>query len=106
MRHSRSPHERVINRSHRELPDVRGCLLDLRVIDRTDPVKVGEEAEFEITVQNLRLQAVSEVQLDVQTSEQLRAASHTAKVGDREIKLTATQRDGALMERRRGLDDS
>lgn len=71
-------------------------LLDLRVSDRTDPVKVGEEAEFEITVQNLGLQAVSEVQLDVQTSEHLRAATHTAKVGDREIKLTTTQRDGTL----------
>lgn len=71
-------------------------LLDLRVSDRSDPVKVGEEAEFEITVQNLGLQAVSEVHLDVQTSEHLRSGTHTAKVGDREIKLTATQRDGTL----------
>ncbi len=71
-------------------------LLDLRVSDRSDPVKVGEEAEFEITVQNLGLEAVSEVQLDVQTSEHLRAGTHTAKVGDREIKLTANQRDGTL----------
>ena len=78
-------------------------LLDLRVSDRNDPVKVGEEAEFEITVQNLGLQAVSEVQLDVQTSEHLRAGSHTAKVGEREIKLTATQRDGTL---RLALPDS
>jgi hypothetical protein len=71
-------------------------LLDLRVSDRSDPVKVGEEAEFEITVQNLGLQAVSEIELDVHSSEHLRAGSHTAKVGDREIKLTVTQRDGAL----------
>lgn len=70
--------------------------LDLRVSDRSDSVKVGEAAEFEITVQNLGLQAVSEVQLDVQTSEHLRAGTHTAKVGDREIKLTATERDGTL----------
>jgi hypothetical protein len=71
-------------------------LLDLRVSDRTDPVKVGESAEFEITVQNLGLQAVSEVHIDVQTSEHLRAGTHTAKIGDREIKLTTNQRDGAL----------
>ena len=71
-------------------------LLDLRVSDRSDPVKVGEEAEFEITVQNLGLEAVSEVHLNVQSSEHLRAGSHTAKIGDREIKLTATQRDGTL----------
>lgn len=71
-------------------------LLDLRVSDRTDPVKVGEEAEFEITVQNLGLEAVSEIRLELQSSEHLRAGSHTAKVGDREIKLSATQRDGTL----------
>ncbi len=71
-------------------------LLDLRVSDRTDPVKVGEQAEFEITVQNLGLQPVSEVQLDVQTSEHLRAGSPTAKIGDREIKLTTSQRNGTL----------
>ena len=71
-------------------------LLDLRVSDRSDPVKVGEAAEFEITVQNLGLEPVSEVQLDVQCSEHLRAGTHTAKVGDRERKLTATERDGTL----------
>lgn len=71
-------------------------LLDLRVSDRNDPVKVGEEAEFEITVQNLGLQAVSDVQLDVQTSEQMRVGTPTAKIGDREIKLTASKRDGTL----------
>lgn len=71
-------------------------LLDLRVSDRTDPVKVGDEAEFEITVQNLGLQSVSEVQLDVQTSEHLQAGTHAAKLDDREVTLTQTDRDGTL----------
>ena len=71
-------------------------LLDLRVSDRTDPVKVGDNAEFEITVQNLGLQSVSEVQLDVQTSEHLQASTHTAKLDDREVPLTQTDRDGTL----------
>lgn len=71
-------------------------LLDLRVSDRTDPVKVGDDAEFEITVQNLGLQSVSEVQLDVQTSEHLQAGTHIAKLDDREVTLTQTDRDGTL----------
>ena len=71
-------------------------LLDLRVSDRTDPLKVGDDAEFEITVQNLGLQSVSEVQLDVQTSEHLQAGTHTAKLDDREVPLTQTDRDGTL----------
>lgn len=78
-------------------------LLDLRVSDRTDPVKVGDDAEFEITVQNLGLQSVSEVQLDVQTSEHLQAGTHTAKLDDREVTLTQTDRDGTL---RLALPDS
>ena len=71
-------------------------LLDLRVSDRTDPLKVGDDAEFEITVQNLGLQSVSEVQLDVQTSEHLQAGTHVAKLDDREVTLTQTDRDGTL----------
>ncbi len=71
-------------------------LLDLRVSDRTDPLKVGDDAEFEITVQNLGLQSVSEVQLDVQTSEHLQAGTHAAKLDDREVTLTQTDRDGTL----------
>lgn len=78
-------------------------LLDLRVSDRTDPVKVGDDAEFEITVQNLGLQSVSEMQLDVQTSEHLQAGTHTAKLDDREVPLTQTDRDGTL---RLALPDS
>lgn len=71
-------------------------LLDLRVSDVTDPVQVGDAAEYEITVQNLGLQSVSEVQLDVQTSEHLQAGTHTAKLDDREVTLTQTNRDGTL----------
>jgi len=69
-------------------------LLDLRVSDLNDPVQVGDEVEFEITVQNLGLQSVSEVQLDVQTSEHLQAGRHAAKLDDREVTLTQTDRDG------------
>lgn len=71
-------------------------LLDLRVSDRTDPVRVGDEAEFEITVQNLGLQAVSEVQLEVTTSEHLATGTHSAKVGDRDLTLTHTDQEGVL----------
>ena len=71
-------------------------LLDLRVNDLDDPVKVGDDAEFEITVQNLGLQSVAEVQLDVQSSEHLRADTHVAKLDDREVTLTPTDRDGTL----------
>ncbi len=71
-------------------------LLDLRVSDLNDPVQVGDEAEFEITVQNLSLQSVSEVQLDVQTSEHLQAGTHVAKLDDREVTLMQTDHDGTL----------
>ncbi|MFM9965235.1 MAG: hypothetical protein ACKV2Q_28895 [Planctomycetaceae bacterium] len=71
-------------------------LLDVRVSDRSDPVQVGKEAEFEITVQNLSLESVSKVQLDVQTSEHLRVGTHSAKIGEREVKLTVSQRNGTL----------
>lgn len=71
-------------------------LLDLRVADVSDPIQVGDEAEFEITVQNLSLQAVSAVQLDVQTSEHLQAGQQTATVGAREVTLTPSDRDGTL----------
>ena len=71
-------------------------LLDLRVSDLNDPVQVGDEAEFEITVQNLGLQSVSEVQLDVQSSEHLQIGRHTAKLDDREVILTQTDSDGTL----------
>jgi hypothetical protein len=69
-------------------------LLDLRVSDRNDPVKVGEEAEFEITVQNLGLQPIAEVQLEVQTSEHLQIGTHSAKIGERPTTLTAATRNG------------
>lgn len=71
-------------------------LLDLRLSDRTDPVRVGDDAEFEITVQNLGLEAVSDVQLDVQTSEHLQAGTHTAKLDGREVSLTPANQDGTL----------
>lgn len=69
-------------------------LIDLRVADITDPVKVGDDAEFEITVQNLGLQAASEVQLEVTTSEHLRAGTPSAKIGDRDVMLTHTDQEG------------
>ena len=72
-------------------------LLDLRVSDLNDPVQVGDEAEFEITVQNLGLQSVSEVQLDVQTSEHLQTGRHIAKLDDREVTLKQTDRDGTVL---------
>ena len=71
-------------------------LLDLRVSDRTDPVRVGDDAEFEITVQNLGLEAVSEVRLDLQTSEHLQAGTHTAKLDGREVTLAPTNQEGTL----------
>ena len=71
-------------------------LLDLRVSDRTDPVRVGGDAEFEITVQNLSLEPVSDVQLDVQTSEHLQAGTHSAKLDGREVTLALANQDGTL----------
>ena len=71
-------------------------LLDLRVSDITDPVQVGDDAEYEITVQNLGLQSVSEVQLDVQTSEHLKPGTHDAKLDDRAVTLTPSDHNGTL----------
>ena len=71
-------------------------LLDLRVSDVTDPVQVGDEAEYEITVQNLGLRAVSEVQLDVQSSEHLKPGTHDAKLDDRAVTLTPSDHNGTL----------
>ena len=71
-------------------------LLDLRVSDVTDPIQVGDEAEYEITVQNLGLQAVSDVQLDMQTSEHLKPGTHDAKLDDRAVTLTPSDHNGIL----------
>lgn len=71
-------------------------LLDLRISDRTDPITVGEEAEYEVTVQNLGLQAVGSVQIELQTSEHLRIETHEAKLGEKAISLTKTDRNGHL----------
>ena len=65
-------------------------LLDLRISDRTDPVQTGQEAEYEVTVQNLGLQAISDVQLDLQTSEHLRLGNIEATIADKAIALTKT----------------
>ncbi len=71
-------------------------LLDLRISDRTDPVRIGEEAEYEVTVQNLGLQAISEVQLDLQTSEHLKLSTFDATLADKSISLTKADRNGQL----------
>lgn len=71
-------------------------LLDLRVSDRTDPVAVGAEAEFEITVQNLGLQSLPTVQLTVQTSEHLRAGTVEARLDDQIVTLGKTETNNNL----------
>lgn len=57
--------------------------LDLRVSDRQDPIKVGGEVLYEITVQNLGLKAVSTLQINVQSSEHLRLDSLDAFVSNK-----------------------
>jgi hypothetical protein len=71
-------------------------VLDLRISDRIDPVRIGDEAEYEVTVQNLSLQAINEVQLDLQTSEHLRLSNFDATLADKSISLTKTEHNGQL----------
>ncbi len=71
-------------------------LLDLRISDRADPVKTGEAAEYEVTVQNLGLQSVNEVTLDLQTSEYLKLGDYDAKLGEKSVSLKKTNNNGQL----------
>ena len=63
-------------------------LLDLHISDRTDPVKIGDQVEYEVTVRNLGLQAIRDVQLDLQTSEHLKLDTCDAVLADKAISLT------------------
>lgn len=71
-------------------------LLDLRVSDLTDPVTVGNEAEFEITVQNLGLQSLPVVELMVQTSEHLRTGAVEARLDGQVVTLGKTEANNSL----------
>ena len=71
-------------------------LLDLHISDRTDPVRIGDQIEYEVTVQNLGLQAIHDVQLDLQTSEHLKLDTCDAVLADKAISLTEIRNNGQL----------
>lgn len=71
-------------------------LLDLRISDRTDPVQIGQEAEYEVTVQNLGLQGINDVQLDLQTSEHLKLGDVDAAIADKRVSLTKSDDFGRV----------
>jgi len=61
--------------------------LDLQISDRQDPLEVGRPGTYQVTVENIGLQAARRVMLETVATDNLKVRSATVRNGDREISL-------------------
>ena len=62
-------------------------ILDIQIDDRGDPVKVGEETEYRISVTNRGLQAARQIQLTAVVPSRLRVLSARVLEGERQLNV-------------------
>ena len=71
--------------------------LDLRISDRNDPLVTGAKGAYEVTVQNIGLQAARRLVLEATLPENLKFGSASVRVGDQLISLSHTAESGRLV---------
>jgi hypothetical protein len=64
--------------------------LDLQISDRQDPLERGQSGTYEVTVENIGLQAVRRVVLEAVTSDNIQVRGTTVRVGDAAIPLKSS----------------
>ncbi len=71
--------------------------LDLRISDRDDPLETGRSGVYEVTVQNIGLQAARRVMLEAAIPENVKVRSVTVRVADRPLSLKYVSEPGKLI---------
>jgi len=71
--------------------------LDLRISDRDDPLETGRKGAYEVTVQNIGLQAARRIVLEAAVPENIAVGSVLVRVGDRPLSLKYSAEPGRLI---------
>jgi uncharacterized repeat protein (TIGR01451 family) len=79
-----------------EVTPIQGTL-DLRISDRDDPLEIGKTGLYEVTVQNIGLQAARRVVLEAAIPENLKVRSATVRSGDEELTLKQVAQGSRLV---------
>jgi hypothetical protein len=61
--------------------------LDLQISDREDPLETGKSGAFEVTVENIGLQAARRVVIETTASENLKVLTASVRAGERDLPL-------------------
>lgn len=64
--------------------------LDLQISDREDPLELGKSGTFEVTVENIGLQAARRVVIETSASENLKIRSASVRTGGHDVPLKYT----------------